>query len=246
MRLMPGLILAATSLAALTAATLPADAACKKMGFLVNDYGKDGPTKDAQELLEKDIAKWAASEGISNYTVSNRDVKCELFLDVILFDEHTCTASANVCWDEKNPNAPKSTTKSTDASVKPATAKSAEKKAAAKASAKKPDAAAPSGDAAPAESAADKAVAAPVETTGALPDAKADAVNSVAPTAPAAEDAAKTAAAAAERAAAAAERAAAAAERAAKAASVNMAPADAGAAPSGAIVDPVTPSSATP
>ncbi len=78
----------------------PASAACKTMGFTVNDYGKDGPTKDAKELLDKEIAKWAADNGVEKYTVGKKNVKCELFLDVILFDEHTCTASASVCWGE--------------------------------------------------------------------------------------------------------------------------------------------------
>jgi hypothetical protein len=82
------------------AAAMPATAACKKMGFTVNDYGKDGPTKDAKDLLDKEIAKWAADNGIAKYTVGKKDVKCELFIDVILFDEHTCTASASVCWNE--------------------------------------------------------------------------------------------------------------------------------------------------
>ena len=39
------------------ASALPASAACTKLGFSVNDYGKDGPTKDAKELLDKYIAK---------------------------------------------------------------------------------------------------------------------------------------------------------------------------------------------
>lgn len=106
MRLPSGFAIALASAAALTiGATLPAQAACKRMGFLVNDYGKDGPTKDAQELLEKDIAKWAAGQGIKTYTVNKKDVSCELFLNFIVFDEHTCTASATVCWDEKAPAA---------------------------------------------------------------------------------------------------------------------------------------------
>jgi hypothetical protein len=111
----------------------PADAKCRRMGFIVNDYGKDGPTKDAKELLDKHVAKWAAENGIEKYTIGTKDVKCELFLDVILFDEHTCTASANVCWDEGT-GAPK--TKATtadgadaagDAAAKPQS-KKAEKK----------------------------------------------------------------------------------------------------------------------
>jgi len=76
----------------------PASAACKRMGFLVNDYGKDGPTSDAQILLDKHIAGWADEQGIEEYSVGKKSVKCELFLDFIVFDEHTCTASATVCW----------------------------------------------------------------------------------------------------------------------------------------------------
>ena len=78
--------------------TAPADAACKKFGFTVNDYGKDGPTNDAKNLLDKHIAEWAAQNGVTAYQTGKKTVSCELFLDVILFDEHTCTASASVCW----------------------------------------------------------------------------------------------------------------------------------------------------
>lgn len=94
--------LLAVSAAALTllAGAAPAAAVCKNMGFTVNDYGKEGPTKDAKDLLDKEIAKWAAENGVTKYTVGKKTVKCELFLDVILFDEHTCTATAPVCWGE--------------------------------------------------------------------------------------------------------------------------------------------------
>ena len=88
----------AIGLAVMSSAT-PADAACKRMGFLVNDYGKDGPTKDAKELLDKDIAKKMAAQGVKTYKVGTKSVKCELFLNFIVFDEHTCTAEATVCWD---------------------------------------------------------------------------------------------------------------------------------------------------
>jgi hypothetical protein len=76
----------------------PAQAACQKLTFSVNDYGKDGPTRDAISLLDKHIADWTQAKGIKKYTVGKKDVNCELFLDVGLFDEHTCKASANVCW----------------------------------------------------------------------------------------------------------------------------------------------------
>ena len=112
--------------------TPAADAACKRMGFLVNDYGKDGPTEDAKRLLDGHIASWAAKQGIKEYTVGKKTVSCELFLDVLLFDEHTCTASATVCWGS---NKPKAKTAATDK-------KAEDKKAAEKANAKpaEPDA----------------------------------------------------------------------------------------------------------
>ena len=88
-------------LAIAVAATNGAEAACKRLAFSVNDYGKDGPTKDANKLLDKYIADWTRERGIKGHSVSKRDVSCELFLDVIVFDEHTCKASALVCWPGK-------------------------------------------------------------------------------------------------------------------------------------------------
>jgi len=78
----------------------PAHAACKRFGFTVNDYGKEGPIRDAKSLLDKHIAEWTAKNGVKDYQTGKKDVSCELFLNFILFDEHTCTASANVCWGE--------------------------------------------------------------------------------------------------------------------------------------------------
>ena len=86
----------------------PANAACKRLAFSVNDYGKDGPTKDAKSLLDKHIAEWTKANGIKGYTVGKKDVSCELFLDFIVFDEHTCKASALVCWPGPDPTAPAS------------------------------------------------------------------------------------------------------------------------------------------
>ncbi len=97
-RLANYIAVAAVALVVFGSGFAPASAACKKMGFLVNDYGKDGPTSDAQVLLDKHIAAWADEQGIEEYSVGKKSVKCELFLDFIVFDEHTCTASANVCW----------------------------------------------------------------------------------------------------------------------------------------------------
>ncbi|MGE0054918.1 MAG: hypothetical protein AB7S74_11970 [Hyphomicrobium sp.] len=95
-----------------------ASAACTRLGFSVNDYGKDGPTRDAKQLLDKYIAKWAGDNGIAKYTTGKKDVTCELFLDFVVFDEYTCRAEASVCWD----GAPaggggKSAAKKSDASI---------------------------------------------------------------------------------------------------------------------------------
>jgi hypothetical protein len=79
-------------------AAAPAQAACKRFGFTVNDYGKEGPIRDAKALLDKHVAEWAAQSGVKDYKIGKKDVSCELFLNFIVFDEHTCTASANVCW----------------------------------------------------------------------------------------------------------------------------------------------------
>jgi len=93
----------ASMLCVSTAMIVPAtaDAACTRLGFSVNDYGKDGPTRDAKDLLDKYVAKWAAERGIKNYKIGKKDVSCELFLDFIVFDEHTCRAEASVCWEGK-------------------------------------------------------------------------------------------------------------------------------------------------
>jgi hypothetical protein len=94
----PLAFVAAAALLLSAAAPLPAEAGCKRMAFLVNDYGKDGPTKDAKSLLDKHITEWAAQQGIKDYSVGTKSVSCYQFLNFIVFDEHTCTASANVCW----------------------------------------------------------------------------------------------------------------------------------------------------
>ena len=88
----------ATAATFVSAATLPASAECKKYGFTVNDYGKDGPTRDAKSLLDKLIATKMSEKGVKDFHTGKKDVSCELFLNFIVFDEHTCTASATVCW----------------------------------------------------------------------------------------------------------------------------------------------------
>lgn len=82
----------------LLAQAAPLEAACQRLGFSVNDYGKEGPTRDAQQLLDKYIEQWTSERGIKKYTVGEKTVSCELFLDFIVFDEHTCKAEATVCW----------------------------------------------------------------------------------------------------------------------------------------------------
>ena len=118
------------TVAAVCTAVTPATAACQKLAFSVNDYGKDGPTKDAKDLLDKYIVTWTKEKGIAKYTVGKKDVKCELFLNFIVFDEHTCQASALVCWGDgagapaKQPAA--STPAPTPPAAKPPSAKKAQ------------------------------------------------------------------------------------------------------------------------
>ena len=71
---------------------------CTKLYYSVNDYGKEGPSRDAEALLDKYIQKWAQEKGVKNYKAGKKDVTCELFLDAIVFNEYTCQAKADVCW----------------------------------------------------------------------------------------------------------------------------------------------------
>ena len=107
----------------------PATAACQKLAFSVNDYGKDGPTKDAKDLLDKYIVTWTKEKGIANYTVGKKDVKCELFLNFIVFDEHTCQASALVCWGAGAGPSPATPAASTPVPAAPAAKPPSAKKA---------------------------------------------------------------------------------------------------------------------
>jgi len=91
------IITAAAGLALLFGAS-PASAECDTLAFEVNDYGKDGPTRDALALLDKHIVANMAKRGVTKYRVGEKSVKCSLFLDFIVFDEHTCIAQAPVCW----------------------------------------------------------------------------------------------------------------------------------------------------
>ena len=223
----------------------PASAACTKLGFTVNDFGKDGPTKDAKGLLDKYIAKWAADHKIAKYRTGTKDVKCELFLNLIVVDEHTCRAEATVCWDgapvtpavikaEGGPDANKPDANKPAAAPKAPLIKRATAPAtpSGPAAAPAPAAAKPAAKAAvtpvvtPLETGTLPAVAKPVAPAAAAPiapvEVPAPAAAPIAPSAPkaaAAEPAvADQALAVAQKAAAAAERAAAAAERAAAAA----------------------------
>lgn len=99
-----------------------AEAKCTRLAFSVNDYGKDGPTKDAKNLLDKYVAEWAKQKGIAKYNIGKKTVNCELFLDVGLFDEHTCKAEASVCWGEGEDEKP------ADKAEKPKAEKTAAKK----------------------------------------------------------------------------------------------------------------------
>jgi hypothetical protein len=93
------------AVAAVCMAVTPAFAKCQRLAYSVNDYGKDGPTNDAKKLLDTYIANWTKEKGIAKFTVGKKDVKCDLFLNFIVFDEHTCQASALVCWGD-GPGAP--------------------------------------------------------------------------------------------------------------------------------------------
>ena len=78
-----------TLVLACAAAMLPSFASakpqCTQLFYSVNDYGKEGPSRDAQALLDKYIEKWAKEKGIKKYKTGKKDVTCELFLDVIVF-----------------------------------------------------------------------------------------------------------------------------------------------------------------
>ena len=71
---------------------------CRTRSFLVNDYGKDGPTADAKRLLDADISDWTKANSLQDVKVGAKSVTCEQFLNFVVFDEWTCTASAQVCW----------------------------------------------------------------------------------------------------------------------------------------------------
>ena len=199
MRTNASAVFASVLIGAVAALSAPADAACKKFGFTVNDYGKEGPTNDAKNLLDKHVAEWAAKSGVSEYSTGKKTVSCELFLDVILFDEHTCTASATVCW---GPDANKFSNQSAAAApaeestngAPPAPVRKAHAlgeavpQAAQTAAAPAEPAAAPAAEAAHVEAAPTQPVekiAAPAETPVAAPAVHATTAPAAAPAAPA-------------------------------------------------------------
>jgi hypothetical protein len=112
----------AVSAFAMLGATI-AEARCTRLAYSVNDYGKKGPTEDAKKLLDTYIAKWAADRGVKSHTVGKKEVTCELFLDVGLFDEHTCKAAATVCWPGNEDFANRAPTPGAEGNVKAATSK---------------------------------------------------------------------------------------------------------------------------
>ncbi len=64
-------------IAALCVATTASDARCARLGHLIHNYGKHGPTKDARDMFEKYAANWAAENGITKYSIGTKDVKYE-------------------------------------------------------------------------------------------------------------------------------------------------------------------------
>ena len=199
MRAMHSLAFASVLLGAVAVLAAPADAACKKFGFTVNDYGKDGPTNDAKNLLDKHISEWAAQNKVTGYTTGKKSVNCELFLDVVLFDEHTCTASATVCWgaDAKKLGAEQATAAPEDgsAAAPPAPVKKAHALGHATKQATAPAAAAPAAAAAAEAPAASAASEQPADTaqTEAAPTTPVEQIATPAAETPAAPPAVQTA-----------------------------------------------------
>ena len=171
---------AAAALTTSSVVTNVASAACTRLAFTVNDYGKVGPTNDAKNLLDKYIAKWTSDRKITGYNTGPKAVSCELFLDVIVFDEYTCKAEATVCW-----NGPLPAGHQVEASTTPSVNQAATTKAA--------PARAPAAAKAPADGAAPIATGSVKAAPAAMPKAAPAAT----PAAPAASPAAPAAAPAA-------------------------------------------------
>jgi len=101
------LLLVASLLALGAISSSPAMAKCTRLAFSVNDYGKEGPAKDAKKLLDKYIADWTSKRSIKGYKTGPKSVSCKMFLNFIVFDEYTCRAEATVCWGGSTPSGAK-------------------------------------------------------------------------------------------------------------------------------------------
>ena len=176
----------AAILAMSVAATNAAFAACTRLSFSVNDYGKDGPTKDARNLLDSYATKWTSERGIKKFSVGPKEVSCELFLNFIVFDEHTCTATANVCWEGSVPAPVKEASGATPFVNKAATAGAQPKARAAVPATAAPAAAAGSATGGVTTGSVKPAPAAPVAARAPAVAAPAQVAPIAAPTAPAA------------------------------------------------------------
>lgn len=96
-----------------------ARAACKRLGFTVNHYGKEGPTADSKRLLDGYIESWTAKRGIKRYKKSKKTVSCYKFLDFGFFDEWTCKAVSEVCFKGPIPPDPTVTADSNKSKAPP-------------------------------------------------------------------------------------------------------------------------------
>lgn len=102
------------------AVAAPAKPECQQLYFEVNDYGKEGPSRDAQAMLDKLIVKWTQDKGIKTYKTQKKDVSCELFLDAVVFNEYTCKATADICWTPSKTAAKREAKKVAKTEAKPA------------------------------------------------------------------------------------------------------------------------------
>ena len=176
----------ATAATFFAAVAVPASAECKRYGFTVNDYGKDGPTTDAKSLLDKLIATKMSEKGVKDYKTGPKKVSCELFLNFIVFDEHTCTADATVCWGGTPLPSSEQAAEATEAGEKTKSSSAAP----AKQSKKKKEVAAKTGEAAKVPETA-KATAPPPAENAAAETKAPDPKDTSAPTAEANEGAAQ-------------------------------------------------------
>ena len=176
----------ATAATFFAAVAVPASAECKRYGFTVNDYGKDGPTTDAKSLLDKLIATKMSEKGVKDYKTGLKKVSCELFLNFIVFDEHTCTADATVCWGGTPLPSSEQAAEATEAGEKTKSSSAAP----AKQSKKKKEVAAKTGEAAKVPETA-KATAPPPAENAAAETKAPDPKDTSAPTAEANEGAAQ-------------------------------------------------------